>query len=634
MGRDLENGAMNRDIERYRMVSRRTLVLGGLKLSLMAMLVGRMYHLQVVEAEKYRGLAEDNRVNFRLIAPTRGHIIDRNGVPLAVNKRNYRVLVVAERAENVEETLHRLSRFVPLSETEIGRILREIRRRRPFVPVTVREHLTWRQVAEVEVNTPDLPGVSIDVGDIRHYPYQAAAAHILGYVGAVSKDELTGDPVLALPGFQIGKSGIEKQHEAYLRGHAGMAHQEVNAVGRVIRELSRDEGQPGREVMLTIDIVLQEFAQRRLADEKSASAVIIDVHSGALYAMASSPSFDPNLFATGIDVEDWRRLSRDPTTPLINKAIAGQYSPGSTFKMMVALAALEVGVVTPRYRSFCNGKMKLGNHDFHCWKRGGHGHLDMIGAIQQSCDVYFYDLARRVGVDRIAEMCGRFGLGHRLDVDLPGEREGLIPTRAWKRARFGRPWQPGESLVAAIGQGYVLTTPLQLAAMTARLVNHGRAVRPHLTRAIRGVGPVPEDAPSIGVSQRNLDVMVEAMAQVTMSLRGTAFRARIREPGYEMGGKTGTAQVKRITQAERSAGIVKNEDKPWRYRDHALFVGFAPVHAPQYAISVVVEHGGGGSSVAAPIAHDLLLECQKRAPAKGPPASGVPVDVTAIMMDG
>lgn len=609
---------MNRDTERHRALTRRTVLLGGLKAALASTLVGRMYYLEVVESDRYKMLAEENRISLRLVAPSRGLIVDRFGVPLAVNHQNFRVVMVAERSQNLETTFDLLSRIVALSDLDRRRIQREIQRKRRFVPVTVKDNLTWDQVAMLELNTLDLPGVSIEVGEIRHYLHTDATAHILGYVGAVSEKELTGDPVLSLPGFRIGKAGIERHHDKALRGVAGTIQLEVNAVGRVIRELSHTDGQPGREITLTIDIELQKLAQARIAAEQSAAVVLMDVHSGGIYAMASTPGFDPNQFSTGIDAATWKAMINNPTSPLTNKAIAGQYAPGSTFKMMVAMAALENGAINLWHKSFCPGYMTLGNHRFHCWKKGGHGTVGLIDSLAQSCDVFFYDCARRLGVDRLAEMCQRFGLGQTMGIDLPGERPGLIPTRAWKEALFKSAWQQGESLVAGIGQGYVLTTPLQLAVMTARLVNGGYAVKPHLTRQIKQVRAEQTQWPSLGLHKQYLDAVVEGMNQVTMSQRGTAHKMRITEPGFEMGGKTGTAQVRRISVSERATGVIKNEDRPWKERDHALFVGHAPIHAPRYAISVLVEHGGGGSKAAAPIARDLLLECQKRDPAKAP----------------
>jgi penicillin-binding protein 2 len=473
-------------------------------------------------------------------------------------------------------------------------------------------------VARIEVNAPDLPGVMIDVGQTRHYPVADEVAHVLGYVAPVAERDLTGDPLLELPGFRIGKSGIEKTYDLALRGTAGTSEVEVNAIGRVIREIDRKPGQLGREVALTLDLDLQKYATERLGEE-SGAAVVIDVQSGEILAMASTPGFDPNAFNHGLSERQWQALISDPRGPLNNKAISGQYAPGSTFKMMVALAGLESGVVNRYHRVFCSGSVTLGNARFHCWKRGGHGWLDMVPGITQSCDVYFYDVARRVGIDRIAAMAVRFGMGRAVGIDLPGEADGLMPTPEWKLATIGVPWQAGETLVSGIGQGYVLATPLQLAVMQARLVNGGRKVTPYFARDLvkpKRVVPRPQpELPSIGVSQASLAVVTEAMKAVVNSPRGTAYRSRITEPGMAMGGKTGTSQVRRITRAERLTGIRKNEDRPLEERDHALFVGYAPVDVPRYAVAVVVEHGGGGSKAAAPIARDILIETQRRAPA-------------------
>lgn len=604
---------MHRDQDRQKLFNRRMAMLAGGKGLLLSALVGRMYFLQVIEADKYRTLADENRINLKLLPPPRGYIVDRRGVPIAVNRQNYRALVVREEAGDVESTLDRLGTVVSVGEGEKRRVLREVRRKRGFVPVTVRDNLNWEEVARIEVNSPDLPGISIDEGQSRYYPYPLSTAHILGYVSSVSEDDLTGDPLLELPGFRIGKAGIEKVYDLALRGASGNSQVEVNAFGRVIRELSRTEGQPGVELALTIDMELQELITRRLGD-KSASVVVMDVHSGDVLAMVSTPSFDPNAFNKGLSVKEWRSLSSNPKAPLSNKSVAGQYAPGSTYKMVVALAALEKGVISPSSTVFCSGATRLGDATFHCWKKHGHGKMDLMNAIAQSCDSYFYEIAKRTGIDAISAMARRFGLGSRLGVDLPGERGGLAPTRDWKHATLGVPWQMGETLIAGIGQGYVLTTPLQLAVMTARLVNGGLAVTPHLTRDTVSTDSVtPREAISfepIGVSSANLEFIRRAMVSVVNGERGTARRSRITEPGFAMGGKTGTAQVRRISKAERDQGVRKNKDLPWGARDHALFVGFAPVDEPRYAISVVVEHGGGGSAVAAPIAHDALLAVQ------------------------
>ena len=601
---------MYRDADRQKVFTRRALMLAGGKMLLLSGLAGRMYELQVVESSRYATLAEENRINLRLLEPSRGRIFDRFGRPLAVNRRTYRILLVAEDAPDVRATLAALRTIVAIDGEVEARVLRDVQRRRKFVPVTVHDDLQWEQVARVEVNTPELPGISIDEGQRRSYPHGAELAHVIGYVAAVSENELTGDPLLDLPGFRIGKSGIEKVHDLSLRGAGGRSAVEVNAFGRVIRELSRKEGAAGADLRTTIDLDLQLAASRRLGSE-SAALVVIDVHSGEIRALVSNPGFDPNAFSRGLSREEWQALVDNPRAPLTNKAIAGQYAPGSTFKMAVALAALERGVINEASTEFCPGHLKIGNHAFHCWKRGGHGRMNLRSAIVESCDVYFYEVARKLGIDRLSAGAERLGLGQTLGIDLPGERAGLLPTRAWKQAALGKPWLAGETVIAGIGQGYVLSTPLQLAVMTARLVNGGHAVTPRLTVPAAGGAAAGQGAAPVGFAPQHLNAVREAMVAVVADRRGTARGAAIGDPALEMGGKTGTSQVRRITAAERATGVHKNEDLPWERRDHALFVGFAPAHAPRYAVAVIIEHGGGGAKAAAPVARDILREAQR-----------------------
>jgi len=611
---------MHRDSERHKLFSRRAVMLSGGKAVLLSTLVGRMYYLQVIEADRYRTLADENRINLRLLAPLRGRIVDRFGDPVADNQQNYRALLISENTRDLDYTLDMLNQIIAIGPSERKRIIREVKRNRNFVPVTVRKNLNWQEVSKIEVNAPDLPGIFIDVGQSRNYLYGQEMGHILGYVASVSPGDATGDPLLELPGFRIGKAGVEKTHDLALRGSSGSSQVEVNAFGRVIRELNRQEGQPGAEVTLTIDLGLQSMVSQRLAGE-SAAVVVVDVKTGDVLSMVSTPGYDPNAFNRGLKSSEWHDLVSNPMAPLTNKAIAGRYSPGSTFKMAVLLAALEKGVITPSSMVFCKGYTQLGNAKFHCWKKHGHGNVDAKMAITQSCDVYFYEIAKRTGIDRIAVMAKRLGLGAKLGIDLPGEKAGLMPTKRWKRGALDAPWHQGETLIAGIGQGYVLTTPLQLAIMTARLTNGGVAVTPRLTKALGGDVVNPDGKPTGGFENLNLpkahlDLVVEAMSDVVNSPYGTARKSRIKDTTHAMGGKTGTVQVRRISKAEREVGVIKNKDLPWKERDHALFVGFAPVHEPQYAISVVVEHGGGGSSVAAPIARDILIEAQRRGSAR------------------
>lgn len=594
---------MQQEAERVRSFTRRALFVGGAQVALFGALVGRLYHLQVQRSAEYSLLAEDNRIDQRLLIPPRGRILDRNGVALASNVPTYRVRVVREQAGDLRETLQRLSRLISLTPEQIEVVLAEARARRAFVPMTVREDLSWDEVSRIAVHSPELPGVVLDSGLLRQYPYGEVLSHVLGYVGAVSQAEQQRDPdpLLQLPDFRIGKSGIERSYDKVLRGRAGLSRVEVNAIGREIRELDRTEGEPGEDVQLSLDLELQRFCFARLTSELAASAVVIDVRTGGILALASVPSYDPASFTGGLSRRLWTELRDNPRHPLVNKCIRGQYPPGSTFKMMTALAGLESGAITETTRIFCPGSVSLGTARFYCWKEHGHGSINLVNALEQSCDCYFYEVARRVGVDAIADMANRFGLGHRLDLDLPGEQPGLIPTRAWKKATFRQSWQKGETLVCGIGQGYVSVTPLQLAVMTARLANGGLAVRPRVV--------LPKDAPPpspLGVSKASLDLVLRGMREVVHGGRGTARQAALNLPGIEMGGKTGTAQVRRISKADRASGRHKREDIPWEERDHALFVCFAPYASPRFAVSVIVEHGLHGASAAAPIARDIM----------------------------
>ncbi|MDE0203445.1 MAG: penicillin-binding protein 2 [Rhodospirillaceae bacterium] len=610
---------MRGETGRANLFTRRAIIVGGAQALLTAGLAGRLYQLQVVESERYQVLADENRINMQLLPPARGRIFDRFGQVLAENRLNYRLVVVPEAALNLDRALDEIAALVPIEDHDRERVLREARRKQRFVPITIRENLTWDEVSQIEVNAPDLPGVMIDVGSRRLYAFGRDTVHIVGYVGAVNESDLeqTDDPLLTLPDFRIGKNGAEKVLESSLRGEAGSRQVEVNAYGRVIRELSRRTGRPGDDHMLTIDLGLQQYVAARFGEE-SGSAVVLDVHSGEILALASMPSYDPNLFTSGISQRQWRELIGHPRFPLSNKSIAGQYSPGSTFKMIVALAALESGEVSPYQRFYCDGSIKLGKRRFRCWRRYGHGHVAMVQGLMESCDVYFYEVAKRVGIDRIAAMSERFGFGRKLDIELPGEKSGLVPTREWKLARIGEPWQGGETLIVGIGQGYLLTTPLQLAVMVARIANGGIAVEPRLlAEVIRDGQPVPRESETfdpMGLSPAHLDIVRKGMNFVVNEPKGTAYLARIEEPALAMAGKTGSVQVRRISEREHRAGVIKNEDRPWKERDHALFVAYAPLERPRYGVAVVVEHGGSGGTVAAPIARDILREVQRRDP--------------------
>ncbi len=595
--------------ESHRKISRRALLLTSVQAVLVGTLAFRMRYLQVDQADEFRLLAEENSIKIRLLPPARGLIHDRNGAVVAGNEQNYRITIIKEDAGDTEDVLDRLGRLVPLTEEDRERTLKEAGRT-PTLPITVADRLSWEEFSRVAVNAPALPGITTEVGLSRFYPLGPDFAHVLGYVGPVSDYDLSKmtdpDPLMKIPRFQIGKLGVEAKLEADLRGKAGSRRIEVNSTGRVMRELGRKDGDPGANVRITIDHRLQNYVQARLGDE-SAAAVVVDVRTGDILSINSAPSFDPNLFVRGISGPDYRALTENDHRPLADKSVQGAYPPGSTFKMVTALAALEAGVIGVGDTVYCPGFTKLGNRRFHCWRRGGHGHVNLNESLQQSCDVYYYEVAQRVGIDKIAEMARRLGIGVRFDLPMSAISEGLAPDKNWKRSKYGKEWLVGDTLNSGIGQGYVLASPLQLAVMAARIAT-GRSVTPRLVRAVDGQDVPLAETPELGLNENILRAVRKGMFDVSNSRRGTAYGSRIVDDTLRMAGKTGTSQVRNITAAERARGVTRNEDLPWERRDHALFVCFAPFDAPRYAVSVVVEHGGGGSTAAAPIARDIVLQ--------------------------
>jgi penicillin-binding protein 2 len=599
--KDLEDSA--------RTITRRGLLLGGAMTAMVAALGVRLRYLQVDQADEFRLLAEENRINIRLIPPVRGIIYDRNGKILADNEQNYRISITREDAGDVEMVMRRLAALIPMTAEDLEQTVADVKKHSAFVPVIVKDRLTWDEFSKVAINAPALPGIIPEVGLSRIYPRDTDFAHVIGYVGPVSEKDLEGledpDPVLRLPKFQIGKIGVERWMEGDLRGDAGTKKIEVNHVGRVMRELEREEGEPGADILLTIDADLQNFAQARLGDE-SAAVVVMDVINGDILACASAPSFDPNLFVRGISYADYAGLTENDHRPLANKAVSGAYPPGSTFKMVTALAALDAGAIDAGYKVRCPGYLEFGGRRFHCHSRGGHGTVSLTNSMTWSCDVFYYDVSQKVGIDKMAEMGRKLGLGTRHDLPMSAITEGNMPDKAWKLERHKQEWRIGDTINASIGQGYVLSSPLQLAVMTARIAT-GKAVAPRLLRMVAGQEvPVPE-APSLGIAEEHLASVRKGMHDVINDERGTAKGSRIVEPTMVFAGKTGTSQVRNITAAERARGVVSNDQLPWDRRDHALFVGYAPYDNPRYAVAVVVEHGSGGSTAAAPIARDVIL---------------------------
>ena len=621
-----------KDKSRYAAFTRRTLMTGGAMGAVLGVLGVRLYQLQILEGDQFRTKSEENSVSARLVAPLRGRIFDRFGVELATNRRNYRVLIIPEQAlGGVDEAIDTIGKIILLTDRDRDRIMRDIANNKKFVATTIAENLTWEQFARVNLQLPYLSGIQPDVGQTRDYPFGEELSHVVGYVAAAStKDQQSDtDPLLALPGFRIGKRGIEKSLEKDLRGSAGVSRVEVNAYGRVIRELSRDPGAPGSDVWLTLDRDLQKFVVDRMADESCAVAVM-DVATGDVLALASTPGYDPNLFNVGITQTQWKSLLENDHRPLSDKALSGLYPPGSTFKPAVALSALDAGAITPDFSINCTGSLAFGNHIFHCWQKHGHGRVNLHRGIAQSCDVYFYNVARRLGIDGLKAGAHRLGLGNRTGIEIPGERGGVIPGRAWKEKTFGVKWLEGETLNAGIGQGYVLVTPLQLCTMAARIASR-RAVSPRIVRVLGREAQQRSQLTKLAFSDAAIGAVQSAMNAVTNEPMGTAFKWRIPDAGYEMAGKTGTAQVRKISEAEHLSGVIKNDRLPWKLRDHALFIAYAPVSNPRYAAAIVQEHGAVESHPHVQMVRDILLYVQQRDPLKRTP--GWPVSAASLDRD-
>ena len=584
--------------------SRRLLLLGGLQGGLFLLLAGRLQFLQIARSDVYSTLAEANRVNISQISAARGRITDRYGNLLADNDRNFQIRVVPERVADMRTMLDDLAQILNLSTSQIYGIQRKIEGGPSFKPVIILEDLSWEDFSRLNLNLPYLSGVEPLVGQKRVYPHAQSVAHLVGFVGTKTRADLQRNEDIV--GDDVGRSGVERDFERDLRGTPGVRHVEVNALGRTVRELQSEPGQKGQDLSLSIDLELQEFAAKRL-EGHSGSAVVMDIHNGEMVTMVSVPSFDLNQLSRGIEISEWEKLVDHERKPLVNKPIRGLYSPGSTFKMLVALAALEDKLIDPDEKVTCDGVYHFANEEFNCWRPEGHGAVNLVDAIEQSCDTYFYDLALQVGIDRIEAMARRFGLGAQTGINLDGEKIGTVPGRDWKRANYDTGWRSGETIITAIGQGYLLATPLQMAVMTAALANGGKLVTPRVTKA-----DIQPEAANIGLKPENLAIVQRAMYRAVNRPDGTGYGSSLLINGARMAGKTGTVQVRRISKDERLGGVTPNSELDWHLRDHSLFVGYVPHNNPRYAISVVIEHGGGGAQVAAPMARDIMVRLLRK----------------------
>ena len=602
------------------LVTRRTAVLSAGGIGIFGILGARLYQLQVLQAEDYRALSDNNRFNFNMLLPERGEIRDRFGIALARNRQNFRLVMIAERTNEVEKTLDRVSKISPISPKQRERIQKDIRQNPKFVPILIKDNVDWETFSALNMRLHALPAIVAEAGQGRAYPENGVFSHVLGYIGRAGNRDIENDadPLLKQPTFRIGKTGVEASQEKTLRGASGKLKVEVNARGRIVREWPDPKTRAirGKDVWLTLDAELQEFAAKQFATvdegDDSGGVCVIDVITGELRTLLSMPTFDANLFVSGLTQVDMDRMNNDPKRPQYNTAIAGGYPPASTFKMAVMLAALESNLIDPSKSVYCSGKMRLGNRTFHCWKREGHGKMDMRDALKNSCDTYFYDISQLIGIDAIANVARRLGLGKSYDISIGGAISGIVPTENWKRERLGTGWRTGDTLNASIGQGFVLATPLQLAIMTARIANTLEAVEPQLV-----IGQTLPSFEPLDFDPRHLAYVRDAMWAVTSEPGGTAYRPHPFGTdeivkGIEMAGKTGTGQVRGISASERATGIRKNEKLPWKLRDHSIFVGFAPYARPRFAIGTIVEHGGSGSKRAADISRAVLGEALRR----------------------
>ncbi len=580
--------------------TRRALVLGAAEAGVATVLAGRMAWLAIAENERYQVLAESNRVQNVLIPPRRGWIVDRHGEPIAINRSDYRIDLIPDQMEDSDKTIADLARLLGLPAEEVQRIKDELKRAAGYQPVPVAENLEFEKYAAVTLRLPELPGVAPLRGFSRFYPEGSAVGHLVGYVGAANKEEYEKEknPLLITPGFRIGKDGLEKTMDMRLRGKPGAKRLEVTARGKLIKELDTLSDSSGQTLPLTIDVGLHAYAAKRLGPE-SGAIVVLDIPTGDILAMASMPAYDPNSFSDGISHNEWEMLSTDDHIPLMNKTLQGLYPPGSTVKPMIAMALLKAGI-NPDEKVNCTSAYRVGNAVFHCSKRGGHGPIAMHEGIIKSCDIYFYHMGKMAGPEAISPFAKRMGLGQEFELPVPSQRYGTVPDPEWMQRKYHRKWEMYDTINMSIGQGNVLVNPLQQAVMVARMVS-GRAVVPRLIPT--------KEAPKfalLGIDPQQQAFVLDAMGGVVNSGRGTASIAKLPVEGVLMGGKTGTAQVRRISMAERAGGVRSNASLAWKMRDHSWFIGFAPVDRPRYAIAVIVEHGGWGASAAAPAARDTM----------------------------
>ena len=626
--------------EKLQTINRRMFIIGTAKVVVFVGIIVRLFSLQITETNKYLTLSDKNRLREWRLPPVRGDFLDYFGNIIAGNLKVYQLHVVPEQVENFKYLMLRLKEILNLSRGEYEKIIKQKKKQKSWETLIVSENLTWEQFTKINYFLHDLTGAKAVLSVSRDYPFDSNYTHVLGYVSEASEKDLLNNKVIKqshVSGLKVGKTGLEKSFENDLIGVNGVQRYEVNAYGKRIKQIDHEEGTKGKTIRLTIDTEIQKYCNELLGSS-AGSITIMDIYTGDIIAMQSSPSFDPNLFLFGISQDDWQLIRNNPLKPLLNKTLSGLYSPGSTIKPIVALSALENNVITPNFKVNCTGKTEMYGQTYHCWKKKGHGVVDLKSAMKQSCDTYFYEIARKLGVDRLKETSIKFGLGEKVLGEIySNEKKGLIPNTQWKKDNLGKGWVIGETLITGIGQGYTQTTPLQLCLMTAQIANGGYKIYPKIIidkdqdtleeikfliaenyesakETKDGLSEAGQQLLNLIKEKRyeplyknpeNVKLIQNVMFASTNEVRGTSYSSRIEDPKYQFAGKTGTSQVKRITKEQRELDL-KTIDIPYNDRDHALYVAFGPYKNPRYALSIVIEHGGSGSSAAAPIAKKLF----------------------------
>ena len=596
------------NVKKLNSINRRMFITGSLKFFIMIGIVSRLFFLQVKENKKYLTLSDKNRIREWKLAPVRGEFLDYFGNTIAGNFEAYQLHVIPEQVEDFRYVIYRLKDLLELSDKEFKKVLKKKNEIKPWETLIVSDNLSWQKFSKINNHLYDLNGVKPVISISRNYPFKENFTHLIGYVSQANENDIESTEAIKknfVPGLKVGKVGLEKSFEEKLIGTNDIERYEVNAYGRRISQLEFQKGERGKTLRLTIDTEIQKLTNDLLKD-RAGSICVMDIYTGAIIAMNSAPSFDPNLFVFGISQDDWQLIRNNPMKPLVNKTLQGNYSPGSTIKPIVALSALENGVINTNFTVKCSGKTEMYGQTYHCWKKEGHGFVSLRNAMKQSCDTYFYEIARRLGVDKLSETAKKFGLGEKVFGDLFSiEKSGLVPNTQWKKNALGQGWLLGETMITGIGQGYIQTTPIQLCLMTAQIANGGYKIYPKiLADDETKEQPIDKFSPLYNDS-KNIKIIQDAMFGSTNEVMGTSYRSRIDNIKYQFAGKTGTAQVKKITEKERELDL-KTFEIPYEQRDHALYIAFGPYKNPRYALSIIIEHGGNGSTTAAPMAKKLF----------------------------